>query len=85
MIEAHKLIDKQWYDGFLWHDGRQKSVATLYWNETDALFKSDEDSRVYPHVAESRTARVYCFEPSIIGADPNGKSKTDARTPTKAS
>ena len=85
MIGMNTLIDKQWYDGFLWYDGRQKSVATLYWHKDECLFKSDTDARVYPHVAEPRTSRVYCFEPNVKGAKPDGEGEKGTRTATKAS
>ncbi len=85
MIGINKLVDGQWYDGFLWYDGRQRSVATLYWSVADALFKAYVDARVYPHVAESRTARVYCFEPNVKGAKPDGEGEKDTRTAQKAS
>ena len=77
MISMNKLQNGAWYDGFLWYDGRQKKVATLYFDTKDALFKSKTDARVYPHVAEPRVPRVWTFEPNILGAQPDGKTTGD--------
>ncbi len=84
MIGMDKLEDLQWYDGFIWYDGRQKYTITLQFKAEDALFKSNTDTRVYPHVAEPRVPRVYTFEPNIKGTDPDGKATPDTRTSKKA-
>jgi hypothetical protein len=74
MIGVDKLETGQWYDGFLWYDTRQKSVACLRWRSKDALFDDTQDSRVYPHVAEPRLPKVWTFEPNTKGVNPHEKS-----------
>lgn len=69
MIDIDKLEHGEWYDGFLWYDGRQKGVLTAIWNKEASAFCGYHHGE-YPHVADHRAKREYTFEPNMKGVPP---------------
>lgn len=64
MISVNMLTNGEWYDGFLWKDGRQMSTDTLRWNGDAQVFTGYHHGE-YPHVADHRK-RQWSFEPNVV-------------------
>jgi hypothetical protein len=69
MITLEKLNDQEWYDGFLWNDGKQRGVTTLKWMAKLSLFGNPEvdPEHHYAHVDDGRfPSKTWRFEPNVV-------------------
>lgn len=67
-IPVKKLVEGQWYDGFLFNKGKQSSVTTMMWSE--GRFSPGN----LPHSDDAHTRTWgWSFEPNVRGVDPNVK------------
>lgn len=67
MINPDDLVPDEWYDGFLWKDGKQRGTATLrcraYSGGLPPYFTSAQHGTV---MLKDEMSRNLTFEPNVI-------------------
>ena len=72
MITYDQLTDGTWYDGFIWHKGKQRETATLRWVDEDGSFYH-ADCTAYAPIRDDYSAAFseeWYFEPNIRSEEP---------------
>lgn len=75
MINKLDLSDQQWYDGFIWKDGKQQGVTTLKWSGSLDLFYNPvlDPEHHYQHKGDNSQWGEFSFEPNVLSRNPHGQ------------
>jgi len=72
VIDIDKLVDGEWYDGFVYFSDKQRGVDSLRWDAESRTFFNDMMGVHYPrNDRDFNPFKTYEFEPNVLTVKTN--------------